>query len=211
METEGHDERASLHDEVEPGACVLFLAPSLHTGTEDGCLDLLSLDAPAEQNVLWVTYTRSPDDCVQDWMAHADAEPGNVQFVNVGETTRSASARTGDGASSAVSWQAVETLANPGDLTGLGIKLSEVLKQWEDNDNRTVACFDSLTALLQYADLQRAFRFLHVVTGRVKTAEGVGHYHLDPEAHDRQTLATLKGLFDAVVEVDEDESVSVQQ
>jgi hypothetical protein len=205
METEGHDERASLHDEVEPGACVLFLAPSLHAGTEDGCLDLLSLDAPAEENVLWVTYTRSPDDCVQDWMAHADAEPRNVQFVNVGETTRSASARTGDGASSAVSWQAVETLANPGDLTGLGIKLSEVLKQWEDNDNRTVACFDSLTALLQYADLQTIYKFLHVLTGRFDAADVTGHFHLDPDTCDQQTISTLTSLFDTVVELEDGE------
>ena len=62
-----------------------------------------------------------------------------------------------------------------------------------------------------FRSLQRAFRFLHVVTGRVKTAGGVGHYHLDPEAHDRQTLATLKGLFDAVVNVDEDGELSIQQ
>ena len=80
-----------------------------------------------------------------------------------------------------------------------------------DSDEDISFCFNSITSLLQYADVQRAFRFLHVVTGRVKTVGGTGHYHLDPEAHDRQTLATLKGLFDAVIEVNEDGSVDIQR
>jgi hypothetical protein len=210
METEGHSETKALHDEVEPGACVLLLVPSLHTGTEEACLDLLSFDAPAEENVLWVTYTRSPDDCVEDWMTHTGKEPQNVQFVNVGETTRSASAQTGGGGSSAVSWQAVQTLSSPGDLTGLGIKLSEVLKEWEDNDNQTVACFDSLTALLQYADLQTIYKFLHVLTGRFDAADVTAHFHLDPEACDQQTVSTLTSLFDTVVELDDNEEWTVR-
>jgi hypothetical protein len=80
-----------------------------------------------------------------------------------------------------------------------------------DEDEHIVFCFDGVTSLLQYADLQRAFRFLHVVTGRVKTVGGVGHYHLDPEAHDTQTLATLKGLFDAVIEVEDDGTWTITQ
>ena len=80
-----------------------------------------------------------------------------------------------------------------------------------DENEHIAVCFNSITSLLQYADLQRGFRFLHVVTGRVKTVGGVGHFHIDPDAHDAQTLATLKGLFDAVVEVNDDGSWDVQR
>jgi len=205
METKGHSESRSLHDEDGTEACVLLLAPSLHAATEDACLDLLSFDAPAEENVLWVTYTRSPDDCVQDWMAHADAQPENVQFVNVGETTRAASARPGGSTASNVAEQAVESLSSPGDLTGLGIKLSEILKEWDHNDNQTVVCFDSLTALLQYADLQTIYKFLHVLTGRFDAADVTAHFHLDPDACDQQTVSTLTSLFDTVVELEDGE------
>ncbi|WP_246045654.1 DUF7504 family protein [Halorussus ruber] len=204
METKGHSESRSLADEVESETCVLLLAPSIHAATEDACLDLLSFDAPAEENVLWVTYTRSPDDCVQDWLSHADSQPGNVQFVNVGETTRAA-AQPGGSNTSNVADQAVETLSSPGDLTGLGIKLSEILKGWDRNDNRTVACFDSLTALLQYADLQTVYKFLHVLTGRFDAADVSAHFHLDPDACDQQTVSTLTSLFDTVVELDDGE------
>lgn len=65
--------------------------------------------------------------------------------------------------------------------------------------------------MLQYADLQRTFRFLHVVTGRVKTVGGTGFYRIDPDAHDSQTMATIKGLFDAVVTREDDGTWTVDR
>ncbi|USZ66995.1 hypothetical protein NGM10_09665 [Halorussus salilacus] len=201
MQTKGHNGDGSLQDAVERGACVLVLSPSIHDATDDACLDLLSLDDPSEQNVLWVAYTRSPDACIQDWVSSVGERPRNLRFVSVGETTRSASAVSGgDGTRGEV----VDALSSPGDLTGLGIKLSEVLKAWDSNDNETVACFDSLTALLQYADLQTVYKFLHVLTGRFDAAGVTAHFHLDPDACDDQTVSTLTSLFDTVLELDDD-------
>ncbi|PSQ49982.1 hypothetical protein BRD15_02490 [Halobacteriales archaeon SW_6_65_15] len=205
MQTKGHDGDGTLHEHVERGDSVLLLAPSLSAATEEVCLDLLSLDNPNEENVLWVTYTRSPDSCVQDWLSHAGERPANMRFVSVGETMRSASAQARGGGSRRTGGETIETLSSPGDLTGLGIKLSEVLKEWDDTDGRTVACFDSLTALLQYADLQTVYKFLHVLTGRFEAADVTAHFHLDPDACDSQTTSTLTSLFDTVVELDDGE------
>lgn len=204
MQTKGHNGSGSLSQHVERGASVLLLAPSIHKETEETCIDLLSLEDPQEENVLWVTYTRSPDSCVQTWQSHAGQQPRNVRFVNVGEQTRSASAQT-DGDVPSPSAQTIETLSSPGDLTGLGIKISEILKEWGANDHRTVACFNSLTALLQYEDVQTVYKFLHVLTGRFETADVTAHFHLDPEACDTQTVSTLTSLFDTVVEFEDDE------
>ena len=203
MQTEGQNGNESVGNAVERGSCVLLLAPSLHEGTEEACLDLLSLDQPHEQSVLWVAYTRSPDACVQDWLAHVGERPRNMRFVSVGDTTRSTSARAGDPTTGS-SEEIVETLTSPSDLTGLGIKLSEILQQWDGDANEVTACFDSLTALLQYADLQTVYKFLHVLTGRFDAAGVTAHFHLDPEACDQQTVSTLTSLFDAVVELDDD-------
>ncbi|WP_225741195.1 DUF7504 family protein [Halorussus halophilus] len=203
MQTKGHNGGGSFRDDVERGASVLLLAPSLHESTDSACLDLLSLDDPDEENLLWVTYTRSPDSCVQDWLGHAGERPDNMRFVSVGETTRSASAVSGSGGASPPGGDLVETLSSPGDLTGLGIKLSEILKEWSANDNHTVCCFHSLTALLQYADLQTVYKFLHVLTGRFEATEVTAHFHLDPDACDTQTVSTLTSLFDTVVEFDD--------
>ena len=183
---------------------VLLLAPSLGGQGGDLCLDLVTQTPPSETNVLSITYTDTAEEWVEAWLDHANAPPVRGGIVSVGQ----AEANVDDPA-----W-AVKTVENPSDLTGIGIELSELLSGMAtaaDDDEHIAVCFDGITSLLQYADLQRAFRFLHVVTGRVKTVGGVGHYHLDPEAHDPQTLATLKGLFDAVVEVDDEGTLTIQQ
>jgi hypothetical protein len=205
MQTKGYDGDGRFQKYVECGDSVLLLAPSLDAATEQTCLDLLTLDDPREESVLWVTYTRSPDSCVQDWLNTAGERPRNMRFVSVGETMRSASAQARGDGSRRTGSETIETLSSPGDLTGLGIKLSEILKEWNDTDGRTVACFDSLTALLQYADLQTVYKFLHVLTGRFETADVTAHFHLDPEACDSQTTSTLTSLFDTVVEFDDGE------
>ncbi len=182
---------------------VLLLVPSLGNRGRQACLKLLTRTPPSETNVLTVTYTNTGREWVNFWQDHAGTPPVRGGVVTAGQ---------GEGTVDNPSW-AVKTVENPSDLTGIGIELSELLSTMAkaaDDDEEIAFCFDSVTSLLQYADLQRAFRFLHVVTGRVKTVDGTGYYRLDPDAHDRQTLATLKGLFDAVVEVDEDDNWSVQ-
>jgi len=183
---------------------VLLAAPSLGSAGQRVCDSLLTRTPPSETNVLVVTFGDTPQEWVEDWMDSVGVAPVRGGVVSIGQA---------EAAVEDPSW-AAKTVENPSDLTGIGIELSELLSGMAtaaDDDEYLVICFDSITSLLQYADLQHAFRFLHVVTGRVKTANGVGHYHLDPEAHDQQTLATLKGLFDAVVDVDEDGSVMIQQ
>ncbi|SDJ88501.1 hypothetical protein SAMN05216226_11112 [Halovenus aranensis] len=182
---------------------VLLLVPSLGNQGRQACLTLLSRTPPSETNVLTVTYTDTAPDWVDLWSDNVGTPPVRGGIVPIGQ---------GETDVDDPSW-AVKSVENPSDLTGIGIQLSELLSTMAkaaDDSEEIAICFDSVTSLLQYADLQRAFRFLHVVTGRVKTVDGVGYYRLDPDAHDRQTLATLKGLFDAVVEVDEDGNWSVQ-
>ncbi len=200
----GEDADMSEFEELADVSNVLLLAPSMGGRGSDACLDLLSRTPPAQTNVLAVSFTRSPTEWTAHWNDHVGETPSRGGIVAIGQM--------GGGVDDS-SW-AVKSVENPSDLTGVGIELSELLSGMataagEDED--LVMCFNSVTSLLQYADLQRAFRFLHVVTGRIKTVGAVGHYHLDPEAHDRQTLATLKGLFDAVIEVEEDGSWTIQR
>lgn len=175
----------------------LLMAPSLGGHGETACFDLLSQTPPSKTNVLAITFTDTPREWIQQWDDHVGIDPVRGGVVSIGQA---------DGAIDNPTW-AAKTVENPSDLTGIGIELSELLSGMAaaaGEDEEIMVCFDSITSLLQYADLQRSFRFLHVVTGRIKTVGGQAHYHLDPEAHEQQTLATLKGLFDAVVEVDDE-------
>jgi len=99
----------------------------------------------------------------------------------------------------------VRYASSPNDLTGIGIEFSELLRlvYQERGVERNRSLMYSLSTLLMYSDLQTVFRFLHVSTGRVQSADGLGLFAIDDTAHDQQTMSTLKQLFDGVVELRE--------
>jgi len=180
-------------------ANVLLLAPVDGEQGNRLCLDALTQSPPAETHVLAVTYRHSPAEFVEAWGDYVGESPAGGGVVAVGQSEPE-SEFTDD------TWQA-RFVTNPGDLTGIGIQLSELLSDLAaeaDPDEEVVGCFDAVTSLLQYADIQGSFRFLHVVTGRIRNADSTCYYLLDPDAHDEQAMATLEGLFDSTVERDGD-------
>ncbi|WP_135822596.1 DUF7504 family protein [Halostella litorea] len=61
-------------------------------------------------------------------------------------------------------------------------------------------CVDSLRPLLNGYASENVFRLLHMLSARVREADGLGHFHL-PVARDADAVNLLEPLFDAVVEV----------
>lgn len=205
------------HVSPDPPANVLVLGPAMEPAVDGACASLLSGADPPRQNVLLVTLLESPDHRL-DVLRRRDGQlPGRVAVVSVGDGTRSAAASgPNDGPSSApeagpddgtgsVPRRSIRTtsVSDPGDLTGIGIKMDQALSAWTAEDAVTRTCFHSLTGLLQYADLHRVFKFLHVLTARVEAANGLAHFHLDPTAVDDRTLATVRSLFDVVIEYED--------
>jgi hypothetical protein len=200
----------SLVSEVATASNVLLLAPSLDAQDDDACLDLLTVADPAQENVLSVTFTQSATDRVQLWDSHVDERPAHTGIISIGEMTRSTSANATTTLQPGAGPLVIETVSDPSDFTNLGMTISSFLSEWDKGNNQTVGCFHSITALLQYASLQRVFRFLHVLTGRIETSDAVAHYHMDPSAHDQQTISTLTPLFDAIIELNDDGEWSVR-
>lgn len=195
------------HVSPDPPASVLVLGPAMEPAVDGACASLLSGADPPRQNVLLVTLLESPDNRL-DVLRRRDGQlPGRVAVVSVGDGTRSvtgAEAGPDDGTGS-VPRRNIRTtsVSDPGDLTGIGIKIDQALAAWTAEDAVTHMCFHSLTGLLQYADLHRVFKFLHVLTARVEAANGLAHFHLDPTAVDDRTFATVRSLFDVVIEYED--------
>ncbi|MFC5368507.1 DUF835 domain-containing protein [Salinirubrum litoreum] len=208
-----HVSQPPIRDSLGEAATVLVESSSTDPDRAAVCTDLLHCHPTDRENLLWVTYTRGPDEKLSSWRRHADATPANLGVVSVGDTMRSAAAASaavgGPEASGSADTSGsgppnpVEAVENPSDLTGLGITVSRYFEAWGPA-HPTSLCFDSITAMLQYVEFETAYRFLHVLTGRVATAGAVGHFHVDPAAHDDQTMESLKTLFDAVVSLDDD-------
>lgn len=182
----------------------LVLAPPGAPAADSTCFDLLTIDAPSHEDVLVIAFEESPDAWLEEWDAHTGGDrPAALGFVAVGERERSAAA---SGAASPARPRPVTVMpvAGPGNLTDIGVAFTELFSLWGGDGNQVVVCVRSLAPLLHSTDLRRAYRFLHIMTGQVQTGGARAHYHLDPAGVDDVTLATLKTLFNAVLEVDTD-------
>jgi hypothetical protein len=95
----------------------------------------------------------------------------------------------------------------PESLTAFGVKSNEVITDWAEQDIPIEAWVDSVSGLLHGTDLDTAYRFLEVFTGRHRAANARGIYALRPDVHDATDVATITPLFDAIVQPDADGSV----
>ncbi|WP_049923956.1 RAD55 family ATPase [Halopiger djelfimassiliensis] len=181
--------------ELDPGTNVLIAGPPL-TGKRQIALDILASGADRGDGSIVVTTKDSAEKILSAFTERVggDVDVGIVDCVTKqrGIGTIEADPR-------------VKYASSPVDMTGIGIKLSEFLQEFYEErgvtENRVLLY--SISTLLMYSDLQTVFRFLHVFTGRIQSANALGVYVVDSTAHDDQTMNTLKQLFDGVIEVDQ--------
>jgi len=172
---------AAMISKLEDTTNILLEEPPLGEG-RDVCTSLLVGDG-AETNVVFVSFTRGASDCV--------AQLDDESIENIGVIT------VGDSSSSVDDERVVaDSVSTPSDLTGLGINIGKMLSRW---DGPVFVCFESLTSMLQYVDIQTAYEFLHAITGQIHAAGARAHFHIDPSAHDSKDVAGILSLFDAKV------------
>lgn len=189
------DERAPDRA-LERASTVLVLAPALGPQGDGPCLELLAAPDAGDANVLCIEYTRSVEERLAAFEAHAGGPPASLAVVRAAGTSPPLDERSRrtDGV--------VERAVDPSELTALGVAVADQLRAWSTTDRRTSVCVHSLTALLQYAETALAYRFLHRLQAQLSAADAVAHLHMSPDAHDERTVSLFSTLCDAVVEVD---------
>ena len=97
----------------------------------------------------------------------------------------------------------IRIASSPVDLTGIGVKISYYFEEFITKKKipKNQLHINSLSTILMYSNIQTVFRFLHVFTGRIKSTGGLGIYMIESGIHDEQAIATLKQLFDGVIEI----------
>jgi hypothetical protein len=206
-ENEGGRERGDgLPSDVFDGARnVLLMGSPMDPETLETGFSLLVGDDPERTRVLWITLLNTPREVVDIWDDHVPTRPDGLRVVLVGDGLSVADTvlnpRVG-----------VDTVEDPADLTTLGVRVLNALSAVEADDDSVDVClrFDSLTPLSQYVSQQGLCQFLHVLTTRLADAGVRSHFHLDPMAHDSQTVHALGAIFDTQVRV-EDDGVSLTQ
>ena len=172
-----------MSDSSPPDGNIGLWVSAMESDAEQAVYEVLDEPPPSATNLLVISYRNGPDEWIRDWQANVGTIPADFGFIHVGEIARSAAAPTASTPSES-SPHFVTAIGDPTDLTSLGIQISQYLEQWAGTNNQIIVYFDSLTVLLQFAELNRVYRFLHVLTGRIKSVDGRAYYRLDPEAHD---------------------------
>ncbi|WP_290812353.1 RAD55 family ATPase [Halovivax sp.] len=189
---------ADVHpaDDIDSGTNVLVAGPPL-TGKRDLALDILVSGANRDDGSIVVTTKDSADKVLSEFDAAVDVSDPDVGVVDCVTKQRGIGTIDDD--------PRIKYASSPVDMTGIGIKLSEFLQEFYEarglTDNRIL--LHSISTLLMYSNLQTVFRFLHVFTGRIQSADALGLCVIDSTAHDDQTMNTLKQLFDVVIEIEE--------
>jgi hypothetical protein len=106
----------------------------------------------------------------------------------------------------------VVSVGSPSDLTGVGIEFSNLYERLVAGGATNVRTgVYTLGPFVMYADAKTVYRFLHTLTGRIRTADGLGVCAIDPGTVDRQTLSSLAQAFDGRLELArEDEEIRVR-
>jgi KaiC/GvpD/RAD55 family RecA-like ATPase len=181
----------------EPGSNVLVSGPPL-TGKRRIALEILAAGTQNGEGVIVVTTKDSAEKVLSQYgeiVGSGDIPVGIVDCVTQQRGVDS------------VDDPRVKYASSPVDMTGIGINLSEYLEEFYESRGieRNRVLLHSVSTLLMYSNLETVFRFLHVFTGRVQSANALGVHVIDSTAHDDQTINTLKQLYDGLLMVEEGE------
>ena len=168
------------------------------------------------EDVLAVTYG-DPSALLRAWCDRVGRRPRNAGVVSVGGRMRSATATSGTTAPSepttagestttststapkAPHRNVVQGVADPANVSGVLDVALGYLDAWP-RDGRSVAYFDSVTALLEHVNADAATDFLADLLRALSERDVVGYFCLTPSAHDCATVRAVTSLFDTVIE-----------
>lgn len=186
----------SLPESVSPPSNVLLVHRA--NTTADACQSLCQHEHGNQTAELRVTFS---SDGLEKSL-HGHQEPAKMGVISVGDVLRAATAeRTTGGTGGEPDFTGdvvLDAIADPTDLSEIGVSVSRFCEQWGSNYQLTV-CFQSLDALLNHAPPKTVFQFIHVVTNRLSSVNALAHFHLDPSAHDDRIVSTFGSIFEAVV------------
>ena len=182
---------------LEPGSNVLVRGPSLY-GKRALSLELLSSLSATERPIVLAVATDATSVRRRLFEAgHADIAKDCYVVDAVRSQVSGGTVACTDGGGPGRTWY----VTSPGNLTGIGMATSRAMEAAFEEGGRPRLVIDSLSTLLQYNSLERIYRFLHVLNGRVTSLGGTTIQIVHSDAHDIQSVATLGHLFDSIFDV----------
>jgi len=178
-------------DSIPPGTNLLVTGPPM-TGKYDLLVELLAEGYRHDESAVFITTQEAPDQIHADITDRLGVDSvTELGVVDCAGQERSEKRSDDD---------RIRYVSSTADLTGIGMASSELIQTFDDRGLGVRTALSSLSQLLMYADVKTVFRFLHILTGRIGTADGLGLCTLNSEAHDDQTVHTVRQLYDGMIE-----------
>ncbi|APW98983.1 hypothetical protein CHINAEXTREME_14905 [Halobiforma lacisalsi AJ5] len=92
-------------------------------------------------------------------------------------------------------------------LDGIGETISRVIAEHNSPETTISLSFEILSELLVKSKLETLFKFLHLLTSRVDSADAFSHFYCDPETKSGPTINLLSEVFDLRISATDDRLV----
>jgi len=178
---------------ISAGTGLLLVHPSIGE-TDRIDTDFLKLDT----DHFLVISTRTTAREVEQKLEHYDVDEDRAVILDTLSVERGYSRRGADD---------VHYVSSPDDLDGIVEKTEQFLAS---HDGKVRISVDSLTEMIYYADEDGVYEATKQLLGLLADHDAVGIFHLSKEVHGEDTLNRFNELFDGVVTLEDDSSVSVE-
>ncbi|MEF8757383.1 MAG: hypothetical protein V5A33_04005 [Halobacteriales archaeon] len=186
------DIRGTAERTIPGGTAILLLHPS--TGETDRIdTDFLKTDTDR----FLVVSTRTTAREVLQKLDYYDVNEERAVILDTLSIERGYSRRSTD---------RIHYVSAPDDLDGVVDRTAEFL---ESTEGKRRVSFDSVTELAYYAGDTRTVEAVERLLDLLDEHDAVGLFHLSPEVHEDHLVDRYRDLFDGVVELDEDGSVTL--
>ena len=176
---------------VPAGTGIMLLHPS--TGETDR-LDTEFFKTDTDH--LFILSTRTTAREVQQKLEYYEVDESRATILDTLSIERGYSRRSSDN---------VQYVSSPDDLAGMVEAIRTFL---ETHDGKLRISVDSVTEMAYYADEERARGAVERILDLLEEHDAIGLFHLAEEVHDEDIVEGYRGLFDGVIHLTEDGTVT---
>jgi KaiC/GvpD/RAD55 family RecA-like ATPase len=178
--------------ETVPGGTGIML---LHPST--GETDRLDTDFfKTDTDHLFILSTRTTAREVQQKLEYYEVDESKATILDTLSIERGYSRRSGDN---------VRYVSSADDLDGMIEAIEEFLR---GHDGKLRVSIDSVTEMAYYADEERARDAVERILDLLAEYDAIGLFHFAEEVHEGGIIADYRDLFDGVVELEADGTVT---
>jgi KaiC/GvpD/RAD55 family RecA-like ATPase len=176
---------------IPGGTGVLLLHPSI------GETDRIDTDfLKADTDHFLVISTRTTAREVRQKLEHYDVEESRAVILDTLSVDRGYSRRSGEN---------VHYVSAPDDIDGIMAHTRQFL---ETHEGKRRISLDSLTEMAYYADDEAAYAAAEQLLELLAEFDAVGLFHLSKEVHDEDVVERFRDLFDGMIDLGEDGTVT---